>query len=80
MAKEFKERMELVKAMNTLACSLNHEGGYEVWIQTVPDQADDDDLEYIACDDEMMQETVDSFRLIMKHFASDGFYVDKQNF
>ena len=45
-----RERYEIMKAMNTLVMALNNEDAYMEWIQTVPDQATDDDLMDVATD------------------------------
>ncbi len=74
--KKENERFEAVKAMNTLVKSLNDESAYyNHWIYIVPDEASDDDLEYIAEDEELFKDTVSMFLRIMKVYADDGMYI-----
>lgn len=74
--KKIKERLEVLRAMNTIAKFFNHEDAYLNWIcGAVPDQADEDDLESIAEDEEMFSDAVDVFKFIWKTYLKDGLYV-----
>lgn len=76
MAKRKQRRFEVLKAMNTIVKNLNNEDGYEYWIYTIPDGADDDELLDIAFEDEdTFIEAVDSFKRIMKSCLEDGLYI-----
>ena len=48
------------------------------WIQTVPDQATDDDLMDVATDDELFAEACTAFKSAMHDYSEDGFYIDKR--
>ena len=72
---KIRERFEMVKAMHTLIQALNNEHAYYChWIYIVPDEATDDDLEYIAEDDELFMDTVRCFKDCMEMYLPDGFY------
>lgn len=73
--KKTQERFELLKAMNTIVKMLNHEGGYYEWINTIPDEADDEELLDCCEYDDIFKEACESFRDIMKQYGKDGFYL-----
>lgn len=78
MASAKTEKFELLKAMNTIVRSLNHEGAYyDRWILIVPDEATDEDLRDIAedDDDEIFRDSVKCFEGIMRDYIKDGIYV-----
>ena len=78
MASAKTEKFELLKAMNTIVRSLNHEGAYyDRWILIVPDEATDEDLRDIAedDDDEIFRDSVKCFEGIMRDYIKDGLYV-----
>ena len=68
-------RIDLIRGMNAIVISMNNENAYMRWINIVPDQCDDDDLEYIAESDELFTETVQLFVKIMKWYLKDGLYI-----
>ena len=72
------EKVEIMKAMNTIVRSLNDESAYyERWILIVPDEATDEDLRDIAEDedDECFSDAVKCFEKIMRDYIKDGIYV-----
>lgn len=76
MDKTLIEKFKLVKFMNTIVKSLNNEEAYYGdWIYIVPDEANDDDFYFIAEDEELFVDTVNSFKRIMKYYLKDGIYV-----
>ena len=73
-------RTELLSAMNTVVRSLSDEDAYTEWIQVVPDQADEDALVDIACDESLFTDAVDSFKEIMRNYIKDGFCVGTKSY
>lgn len=71
-----KGRIELVKAMNTIITCINDEDAYMEWIYIVPDQATEDDFEFIAEDDEEFEDAVRAFGIICKEYLGSGLYID----
>ena len=61
-------KTELVRAMNEIIIATTDEDLYEVWIQVVPDQADDIDFKEIAEDKELFKDTVNCFIRLSKYF------------
>lgn len=59
-------RMSMLEAMDTLMYQLNDENLFERWIQVMPDQATEDDYDFIADDEEMFESIVKQFEYIMK--------------
>ena len=69
-------KIEILKAMNTIILALNNEEAYfDSWILTVPDEATDEDFEYIAGDPELFTDAVKLFKELMKEYLDDGFYI-----
>lgn len=67
---------ETLKAMNTIILALNNEEAYfDSWILTVPDEATDEDFEYIAGDYELFTDAVKLFKELMKEYLDDGLYI-----
>lgn len=64
-------RMNLVGGMNEYVKCMNDENAYMSWIMLVPDEATEEDLQDIAEDDEMFQETVDLFNRLVKRYGND---------
>lgn len=62
-------RVKLLKAMNETVGSISDENAYAWWIEIVPDQASDDDFEYIAEDQELCDDVCRRFALIMNRFV-----------
>lgn len=56
-----QERMEFLKKLDTIIRYINDEEFHDVWFTYFPDGADKYDLEYIASDDEMFNETCSIF-------------------
>lgn len=74
-----EERYEVLKAMNTLAKSLNNEGFYyHHWIYIIPDCCDDEELHEIAEED--IETFQDACKCFMRHFnryaTRGGLYVN----
>ena len=70
-----EDRFTTMKAMNFLVKSLNNEDAYfEYWIELVPDEATEEDLMYIALDDELYGESCGLFRKLINKYGRDGFY------
>lgn len=74
------ERCEFVKAMNIIVKGMNDEDAYSRWIAVVPDQADEDDLNDIGCDEGMFKETVELFRDIMFKHMKHGFCIGTKSY
>lgn len=69
-------KIEILKAMNTIILALNNEEAYfDSWILTVPDEATDEDFEYIAGDLELFTDAVKLFKELMKEYLDDGLYI-----
>lgn len=65
-------RMNLVGGMNEYIKCLNDETAYyDYWIELVPDEATEDDLESIAEDDELFNDTCELFGKLIKRFGDD---------
>lgn len=62
-------RVKLLKAMDEIVVDINDENAYASWIVIVPDQACDDDFEYIAEDQELCDDVCRKFALIMNRFV-----------
>ena len=69
-----RNNVELLRAMNEVILWLNDERAYESWILTVPDEADDDDFEWIAERDEDMDHVCRRFRQLVSHYGKDGWF------
>lgn len=71
------EKYAILNAMNLLVKSMNNEDAYEAWVYTVPDEASDDDLMYIAADedDTVYREACQVFRRICHNYLDDGIFV-----
>lgn len=74
------DRRELLGAMNTIVRNLSDEDAYAEWIQVVPDQADDDALVDIACDESLFTDAVNSFKEIMRNYMKDGFCIGTKSY
>ena len=61
-------RVKLLKTMDEIVGDISDENAYMSWIATVPDQASDDDFEYIAEDQELSDEVCEKFARIMKNY------------
>ena len=72
------DRIYLMKAMHTIVCALNNEDAYYEWINLVPDEASNEDLEDIAQDDWLFKDACETFRRIMNEYADDEFYIDRK--
>ena len=56
-----KDRKEQLRLMDSLIRLSNDENIFFIWINDVPDEASDEDLEFIAYDDERYNEVFDLF-------------------
>lgn len=72
MSKEANIR--LLKAMHEVVISMNDENAYERWILVVPDEPTEDDFEYMANDDELMDDACRLFRSIVKTHGKYGWF------
>lgn len=68
-------RLDLIRGMNALIISMNNEEAYMSWINLVPDQATDADLEEIAEDDELFDDAVKLFCKLFKCYIKDGLFI-----
>lgn len=71
--------VEVLKAMNVLAKACNDESFYyNWWIEIIPDEASDAELQEIAQEDK--ETFADAVRIFINHFdkcaREGGFYVD----
>ena len=73
------DRIDHVRKMHELVCSLNHEGAYEWWsADGVPDcPIDPDDFRDFAEDDEMYEELIGLFLKILAKYGKYGFVTKK---
>lgn len=70
-----QDRFQIMKCMNYLVKSLNNEEAYyDRWIYLVPDEADDEDLMYIAEHTDLYREACELFRDLVAEYGGDGFY------
>lgn len=72
--KHIRNNRELLKAMDTVVRFLNDEGGIDPWLMFgLPDGWNEDDLDYMATDDDMMEWACKAFRYSMRYSAA-GWY------
>lgn len=73
---ELQERIKAIKAMNFLINSLMDEEAYMHWISIVPDEATDEDLEFIARDEEndLFKDATLLFIKLMKGYGGSGLF------
>lgn len=65
-------RMNLVGGMNEYMSCINDETAYyDYWIQVVPDECTEDDLESIAESDELFNDVCKLFGFIIRHYGED---------
>ena len=69
-----ESRMQLIKAMHIVVCSMNDEEAYARWIYLVPDCATVDDFDDIAHDDDLYGDCCDLFRELVQEYGKSGFY------
>ena len=63
-----QSRKEQLEAMHKLMCNANDENIYMTWIYIMPDGATEEDIHYIALDDDSYNECFDLFvKLIAKN-------------
>lgn len=66
------ERIEALKAMDTLCKMFNNEEGWNIWVTVgVPDCPDEDDYEYIASDDRMFEDIKVLFYTLYREYGRD---------
>lgn len=75
MSRMIKARIELLKAMHLIMQTMNNEEAYFAWINTMPDEPQEDDFEFIAGDEEELKECVQAFKRIFVAYQKDGIYV-----
>lgn len=73
---ELQERTKAIKAMNFLINSLMDEDAYMRWISIVPDEVTDEDLEFIASDEEndLFKDATLLFIKLMKEYGDSGLF------
>lgn len=65
-------RMNLVGGMNEYIKCLNDETAYyDYWIELVPDEATEDDLQDIAESDELFRAVCERFAMLVRMFGDD---------
>lgn len=70
MSYDKHERVDILKSMHRLVCSMNDEEAYMAWIICIPDGADDAELEDIALhDEEIFQDACNLFNRLVKGYA-----------
>ena len=69
---EVKQRVCILRSMDYIIRTMQHENAYEEWILVVPDEADEQDFEEIAQDDEGWSETCSWFRTLVKRYGKYG--------
>ena len=57
----FEARVKQLKAMHELMLYANDEHIYDAWVHLMPDEPSDEDIDYIAMDDEAYNECFDLF-------------------
>ena len=71
------KRIELLRAMNTVALTCNNEDYIDCcWLYAMPDHADDDDFDFIAEDDEEFKHVLHTFKRIIESLNRDGMCVE----
>lgn len=77
-----KERIEVIRAMETLARCVNDEEIFELWLSSgiadgdIDETTGDSELEYYV-EDKVLADLMDTFLVLMKRaYRSGGLYVD----
>lgn len=71
-----EQKIELLKAMDLIVRHMNNEEAYCYWIEEgVPDEASEDDYEFIASDIESLNDVTTAFEKVMKWYIKDGIYI-----
>ncbi len=76
--RQLKERVKLLRAMETIARCVNDEDVFELWIiHGIPDgeikeNTTDEDLEWLAEDEDSMLDIMDTFVKLMKNAYRSG--------
>lgn len=71
------KRIELLRAMNTVALTCNNEDCIDnFWLYAMPDHADDDDFDFIADDDEKFNHVCEAFSKMIEMLHREGMYVE----
>ena len=81
MSKKIEERIADLKAMDRIIRACNNENIFYAWIaySWVPDEASDEDFEFVAEDDDRWAEQCNTFgRYITRALNDGGFYFDKK--
>lgn len=78
-----KERIEIVRAMETIARAINHEGIFEEWLiygvadGDIDETTKDEELDYYVEDNETFGELMSTFtHMMQKVHKHGGLYVD----
>lgn len=71
------KRIELLRAMNIVALTCNNEDCIDnFWLYVMPDDADDDDFDFIANDDEEFNHVCEAFSKMIEMLHREGMYVE----
>ena len=72
-----ENNIELLRAMDTVVGYLNDGEAIDPWLMCgVPDGANDEDYEYIAENDELMDAACASFGTVMRRASEDGWFTN----
>ena len=66
-----KHKFNIVKGMNEIVKAMNDEDAYMKWVEVVPDEATDEDLQEIAEDDDLFRYTVKTFNNLNCLYGDD---------
>ena len=66
------KRMSILRSMDYIIRTMNHEEAYEIWILIVPDEADEFDCMEIAEDNESFEYTCETFARLIDAFSKYG--------
>lgn len=70
----FDIRCEEVSKMNDVIRCINDENCYQWWIHTVPDNAGEDDFEYIGSHDNEYEDVYNLYCNLFKKYIGSGLY------
>ena len=76
------KRFELIKAMNTIICSLASDKAYNAWLDVIPDAAEVSEAKLlnIACTPDWFCDAVQVFNRIIRNYGKDGFMINGEVF
>lgn len=74
------DRFQFVKSMNDIVRHMDDENAIDIWLHFVPDDAIDEDFQFIADDEELFDNAVFLFEDLMKQFIGNGIYIGKTHY